>query len=257
MYKGVNILLNESRINYKILNISFMKKDYIENYDSNYEQYLNEFINNSRFVTDNNNSFFVLNCTQSMGEPDSSNGFYELEFKLFIDEETLVNKSNYTESICIDSNGARIYGASKRQGVYQLVNLKSLLSKYTFETFNSLKNKNSLNKEEAKIKRFLEKLEIDKNIIFLIPYVYYYDSYNIGDQNVLEFLISKFSKEYQNSIKYRKQYTKKDTYIAFFIEDYIVFTKENESKLYFYDKVEINKSEKFIEIKSITDPFIF
>lgn len=247
-------MLDDSKIYYKILNISLIKKDYIENYDSNYEIYLNEFINNSKFVTDYGNKEFKLNIFQSEGEADSTNGDYDLEFKLFIDEETLNNKRNYSETITIDSNGARIYGESKKKGKYLIVNLKKLLSRYSLKDINEIKNNNHPNKEESKIKNFIKKLEIDKNIVFLIPYEYYYDGNNV-DEERLGFLIEKFSEDYKVSILYRKKYTNKDTYIAFFIKDYIIFTKVVDSKLIFYDKVNVNKSKTFVELYDIAYPF--
>lgn len=247
-------ILDENKINYKILNILFIKKDYIKNFDSNYENYLNDFINNSRFVKDNGNKIFLLNKKQSEGQPDSSNGEYELEYKLFIDTETLINKSNYSDTITIDSNGARIYGASKKEGRHLIVNIKKLLSLYSLNQLNEIKNKKLPNKEESKIKRIINKLEIDKNIVFMIPYEYYYDS-NIIDDKTLNFIIKKFSRDYNASILYRKQYTSKDTYIAFFIKDYIIFTKEINFQLVFYDKVEVNKSKIYKEIYDIAYPF--
>lgn len=231
-----------------------MKKDYIENYDSNYEEYLNEFINNSRFVTDNGNKLFELNKHQSEGQADSTNKEYDLEYKLFVDTETLVNKSNYSDTITVDSNRARFYGASKKEGTHLIVNLKKLVSQYSLKELSEIKCKNQPNKEEAKIKRFISKLEIDKNIVFLIPYEYYYDS-NIVDEVTLNYIIEKFSKDCNASILYRRQYTDKDTYIAFFIKDYIIFTKVVDSQLIFYDKVNVSKSKSFNEIYDIAYPF--
>ena len=63
-------MLDEGKINYRILKIPFMKKDFIENYNSNYEIYLNEFVNNSKFITDNGDFKFQLTECQSNNEPD-------------------------------------------------------------------------------------------------------------------------------------------------------------------------------------------
>lgn len=249
-------MLDESKINYRILKIPFMKKDFIENYNSNYEIYLNEFVNNSKFVTDKGNFKFKLTECQSNNEPDATNGIYNIEYKLFIDTETLLNKNWYSQNITIYTNGVRAYGISKKQGKYTIVNLKCLISKYSLNDFNMLKNKQNPNKEEAKVKRFLEKLEIDKNIMFLIPNIYYYDGQKVTDES-LEFIINKFSTDFYSSIKYRKQYANKDTYIAFFIEDYIIFTKEINLKLFLYDKVKMNSSHTFKELNDISYPFDF
>ena len=248
--------MKEDKINYKILNILFIKKDFIKNYDSNYEKYLNEFVNNSRFVTDNGNKTFVLNKNQSNKEPDSSNGNYDLEYKLFFDEESLLNKRNFSKSITIDSNGAIIYGSSKQKGSYNIINLKKLISQYSLTELNKIKNEKPCKSEDKKVKKFIKKLELQKNIIFLIPQIYYYDSKKI-DEKKLKFIIDKFSSEFKAILQYRKQYTNKDTYIAFFVEDYVVFTKEVELKLVLYDKVNINNSPKFKQIEDIANPFGF
>ena len=90
----------------------------------------------------------------------------------------------------------------------------------------------------------------------MIPQIYYYDSKKI-DEKKLKFIIDKFSSEFKAILQYRKQYTNKDTYIAFFVEDYVVFTKEVELKLFLYDKVNINNSPKFKQIEDIANPFGF
>ena len=53
-------------------------------------------------------------------------------------------------------------------------------------------------------------------------------------------------------MEYRKEYTNKDTYLSFFTNKKIVFLKYND-KFIFYDAVDIKKSDKFIELKSIND----
>lgn len=237
-----------------MLNIAFIKKDFIENFDSNYEIYLSEFINNSRFVWDNGNNFFKLNTCQSNGESDISNDFYELDFKIFADEETIVNKSNYSGNIEIDSNGVRIYSISNMKGQYRVCNLKKITSDYSVDELNKIKLKLNPTPEEAKVKRLLNKLEVNKNLLFLIPNIYYYDGNKVNDE-ILDFIVNTFSDDFKYILEYRKQYIDKDTYIAFFIEGYIVFLKEVNLKLIYYDKVDVSVSSHFEEIQDICNPY--
>ena len=61
---------SENLIRIKPLEISFVKKDFVKNLETNYEQYLTEFINSSRFVTDNGNKKFRIIKKQAHGEYD-------------------------------------------------------------------------------------------------------------------------------------------------------------------------------------------
>lgn len=244
-------MFNESKIKYKFLNISFINKSYIGNYNSNYEIYLNEFLNVSKFAS---NKCFVLNELQNNGQCDSSNGEYELEFKLFIDKNEVEKLNNHSGLIEKNIDNVIIYKSPKEFGEYTLTNLKYLLSLYSLDELNYISNNKRLDKNEAKVRRFLNKLRIDKNLLFLIPAFFDYYDEEMNDE-YLQHIINKFSKELQNIFLFRKQHSQLDLYISFFVEGYIVFTKLINNKLVYFDKVEICKSPKFIEIYEMAYPF--
>ena len=108
---------NELRI--KTLEIGFVKKDFIENFETNYEYYLTEFINKSRFVKDKGNKKFAIIEKQSNGEPDITNEIYSMDYKLLVDNKTIENMFYYNETITVDKNGAVIYGASRKTGEWK------------------------------------------------------------------------------------------------------------------------------------------
>lgn len=73
------------------LKVCFVKKDFVENFETNYEEYLTEFINNSKFVIDNGNKKFRVIRKQSHGECDITNYQYSIDYKLLIDNKTIEN----------------------------------------------------------------------------------------------------------------------------------------------------------------------
>ena len=105
---------NELRI--KTLEIGFVKKDFIKNFETNQEEYLTAFTNKSRFVKDKGNKKFTIIDKQSNGEPDITNGIYSIDYKLLVDNKTIGNMFYYNETVTVDKNGAVIYGASRKTG---------------------------------------------------------------------------------------------------------------------------------------------
>ena len=126
----------------KPVKVEFIKKDFIENLEINYEEYLTEFINKSKFVDDNGVKKFKLIKKQSNGEYDITNGNYSLDYKLLIDSKTTEGMSYYSETISIDKDGAVTYGASKKTGKwrrYFFINILKGLSKKEIERIENSK----------------------------------------------------------------------------------------------------------------------
>lgn len=243
---------SENLIRIKPLEISFVKKDFVKNLETNYEQYLTEFINSSRFVTDNGNKKFRIIKKQAHGEYDITNDVYSLDFKLLIDNKTIENMYYYNENISVDRNGVVIYSASKKNGIYKnyiLINILKSLSKEDIEKI-SKSPKNQLDEFQKLVKDYIDNIRKNKNILYFVPYNLYFEN-KVMNNDILDLLVERLSEGLKGFLEYRISHIeKKDTYIGFISNKNIIFLKYD-CKLKVYDKVPISESILFSRIKDL------
>lgn len=69
-------------------------KNFIKGHPADNEEYLRDFLNLSKLVTEKKNEKFTLrkHCEQSDGQSDIYNPFYELDFKILIDSKYMGGK---------------------------------------------------------------------------------------------------------------------------------------------------------------------
>ena len=244
--------MNENELMFIPLKISFIRKNFIENYSSNYEEYLTEYINNSKFIIDHGNQLFELNEVQSNKESDITNKEYEIEYKLLIDSKTMENLIYYSENICIDKNGARFFSASKLRGEWRRYFLTNIIKDISLKRLKELENKKQvLNEFERIVANYLNKIQVNKNALYFLQYIFFYNKKN-NNEKIYDALSNKFSKDLKSFMEYRKAYTKRDTFLCFLTKKKIVFLKYK-NRFVFYDAVDIEKSNKFMELWRIND----
>lgn len=241
------------KLMFNSLKTSFIKKDFIENYNSNYEEYLTEFINNSRFVDDYGNEEFIIIKAQSKGESDIKNKLYELDYKLLVDHKTMENLNYYSSNIRIDKNGARILSTSRKSGSWRRYFLTNIMKNMLGKDFLKLENQDfkELNEFDLLVKHYLNKISVDKNILYFLPYNFFYENTKV-DNNTYLMLADKFSKDLKGFMEYRNKKTKKDTYLCFIVKRNIIFLKYTD-KFILYDVVSTEVSEKYEELIDIND----
>lgn len=256
MKEEKNIVKEQLRI--RPLRIGFVKKDYIGNFDSNYEEYLTDFLNNSKFVEDNGNKKFHIISKQENGEYDVTNGIYALDYKLLIDSKTAENMSYYSETIEVDENGAVYYGMSKKIGNwirYYFPNILKGLSKQDFEEINCSEKKN-LNEIQKLVKDYIDKILKNKNILYFIPYNLFFEDEKMTKEEIV-FVVDILSEGLKGFIDYRTSYIKdKDTYFCFISNNNIVFLKYD-GILRLYDIVSIDTSKLYLKISDLSDSWAF
>lgn len=245
---------NNKELMFIPLKTSFVKNNFIENYESNYEEYLTQFINNSRFVSDYGNEKFIHIKEQSKGEVDAENNFYQIDYKLLIDNKTMESLKYYSERISIDNNGARILIASEKDGTWRRYLLTNIMKNMSREDFEKLENQDSKELDELTllVKHYLNKISRDKNILYFLPYNYFYQNTIMGEKEYL-LLANKFTKDLNGFMEYRKGKTKKDTYLCFIVKRKVVFLKYVNNKFVLYDVVDENVSAKYEKLIDIND----
>ncbi len=241
------------KIKVKVLDIAFIKKDYIEGNikkgELDYEKYLLEFINNSKFVLDYGH-VFSYNEKQSKGECDISNGKIDIDFKLLLPQKTVESLKNHSSRLLIDENGAITLYDSISHDKYILYNYLGLFNSLCINDILKIDNGTISSEEDKIVNKSLKILRADKNVIFFIP-IEVVVPQNIDYIEYLNIVMKKFYNYLKCAFDYRKLKTKKDTYVSFVIKNKIVFLKLVDNKLLLYDKVPINKSVLFMKIKNI------
>lgn len=243
----------DKKLMFKPLRISFIKKNFVKNYQSNYEEYLTEFINNSKFVPDKGDKEFSIVIKQSSGEPDIKNEYYELDYKLLIDNKTMEGLKYYSENIRMDSNGGVVFSSSEKRGVLRRYLLTNIMKNMSKDDFLKLENQNSniLNEFEILVKHYLDKITVNKNVLYFLPYYFFYENTIMGYEEYI-MLADKFSEDLKGFIEYRNEKTKNDTYLCFFVKENIVFLKYT-NRFILYDVVRVNVSEKYMKLVNISN----
>lgn len=269
LFDKKNIILNH-------LDTSLIRNNFIKNLETNYEDFLTEFVNASKVKLDYGNTNFKGILSQSNGEADAINEEGKtLEYKLFMDTNTIKSMYLHTENIEINPKGQCIYTESKIDETWKASLLIKVFSKFSYEQLKKIdqKSKNPLrilkqyfekqnfqNKEftenteylEMLVKKYMDNLKKDKNVIYFIPYNISY----IGrktDEDFLKFICKGINIDLAGFLKYRKENTKKDTYICFMSQDNVVFLKNINNKFEFYDMVKTNESKIYSKIEKITN----
>lgn len=222
--------------------------NFIKNFESNYEEYLTEFINHSQMVCENRNIPFTINKFQSNKECDIENGFYQLDFKLFADKTSMENIRLYSMKIEIDDNNVVGYRVSDKEGKIRNVFLKGIVKNMKKEDFEYIENKKmiDLNVLQKKAKLYLNKITVDKNVLYFLPFNFFYVEQNM-DIEKYKMISEKFSDDLKGFMEYRNSKVNRDTFLGFISCDKFIMLKfENRFKL--YDVVDISVSKKFMEL---------
>lgn len=251
-----NIDLNKLKI-YR-LPTCLIVNNFLTGCKSNYEEYLNEFINASNFVKDYKEKFILRNRKQeqSHGECDSYNNYYELDFKLLADSNLMEVMKLYSDNIIIDEDkGAKIVCSSLKQGEgvgYDLLKLFKSKSLKDFEYISSKEKKDLNDKQEKIIKSYLKKIKMNKNILYFIPFEIYFENLKT-DLEIAMIIISCIERDLHELIMYRYSITQKDTFFCFVSVNYMVFIKVVEGNFKLYDMVNLSASKTFVNLSQIAN----
>ncbi len=236
------------------LETSFIRKNFIVNFDVNYEEYLTELINCSKFVTDYGNYKFNQIEEQSHNECDITNGIYSLDYKLLIDDKTMENLFFHSTNISIDENNVRSFYRSKKTGKWRRYILLTIFRNVTKQEIEKIDNSSlqDLDEFQKLIKKYIKNIKMDKNILYFIPYNFYFKNTTMSE-SILNYIGNELSIHLKGFFDYRKTYTNnKDTYMCFVSKENMVFFKYEE-KLNLYDIVALEKSKLYCEVEDICD----
>lgn len=245
---------NKAPLIIKPLKVGFIKKDFVKNFKTNYEEYLTDFVNSSKFVVDNGNRKFRVIKKQSHGECDITNGQYAMDYKLLMDNKTIENMNYYSENISVQSDGEVGYSASKRTGKYRIYILLNIFRTLTKEDIKNIEDtpRSNLTEIQKLVKDYISKIKKNKNVLYFMPYNLYFQDKKMNEK-MLIFVANQLSEGLKGFLEYRNMHIKdKDTYFSFVSNKNIVFLKYD-GKLKLYDIIPLEESKLYLKIKDISD----
>jgi len=237
---------NKNQILIKQLPAAVIIKNFIDGHPADCEEYFKDFINSSKLAKEKGNEAFFLrkHDEQSQGQSDIYNSFYELDFKILVDTKHMEAKSMLSHSITEFYPGVTAVGCSRLQGsktVYDII--KSLRYK-RIEDLISIENGKLRVPESRVIKQIINKISVDKNILFFLPYDYFFEKKET-DQDIAKIIVNCIAEDLKGLFEYRKMKVKKDTYIAFISNGYFVITQEINNTLILYDMIKTKTSDMY------------
>lgn len=218
-------------------------KNFIEGHPADYEQYLTEFVNLSKLVSEKGNEEFVLRKQeeQSQGQNDIYNFSYELDFKILADETYMEAKSMLTHSLTEVKPGVTLVGTSKIMGRKTVFDIIKCYRGKTLGELESIENKVLRIPEAKMIRQTLKKLSVNKNILYFFPYDYSFQSIETNI-DIANLIVGCVSDDLKGLLEYRKKKVAKDTYISFISSGYFIIAQEKKGKLVFYDMIQTSAS---------------
>ncbi len=221
-------------------------KNFIEGHPADYEEYLKDFVNLSKLVKEKGNEEFVLreHKKQSQGQTDIYNSYYELDFKILVDTKYMEAKSMFSYSITELYPGVTSVGRSKLQGSEKVFDIVKCFRDKTLKDLYDIESGISKNPEDKVIKKTLNLISVDKNILFFLPYDYAFQKIET-DSDSVEFISSCIASDLRGLLEYRKMKVNRDTYVAFVSNKFFIITQEINNTLVFYDMIKTTTSDLY------------
>lgn len=231
-------------------------KNFIKGHPADNEEYLRDFINLSKLVTEKKNEKFTLrnHREQSDGQPDIYNSNYELDFKILIDPKYMEGKNLLSRSITEIAPGVTAYGNSKVNSKQQACFINWCFRDKSLADLIKIQQNGSSLPEEKVIIHILEEMSIDKHILFFLPFNFFFQGIETEDK-VAQFLIKWINDDLRGLMEYRKEMVDKDTYISFISNQFFVISQEQEKELRLFDMVNINQSELYKYLMTVSKEF--
>lgn len=231
-------------------------KNFIKGHPADNEEYLRDFINLSKLVTEKKNEKFTLrnHREQSDGQSDIYNSNYELDFKILIDPKYMEGKNLLSRSITEIAPGVTAYGNSEISGKQQACFINWCFRDKSLADLIKIQQNGSSLPEEKVVIHILEEMSIDKHILFFLPFNFFFQGIETEDK-VAQFLIKWINDDLRGLMEYRKKKVDKDTYISFISNQFFVISKEQEKELSLYDMVNTNQSELYKYLMNVGKEF--
>ncbi len=243
-----------NNLKFEILHSGYLIKNYINGFgEYSYEDYMVEFINKSAYFLElAGGNEYTRPKSESHGECDCISSNYEIDLKLFGSSHLYEAKSTLYSQLSVPTSGVKITHPPKIINGSKKVEYLNVLARLTsYQDTNRIlktEKKVELNREEIVLKHFLDILMINKNLLFFIPYRFFYDAdvtFEFGCNDI----ISAINNDLKECLKIRYENKKNyDTFFSFVFYEKIIFCKYENGNLLYVDDVNTIESKLFSEI---------
>lgn len=240
----------------QILHPEAIIKGFVKNDDKcNYELYLVELLNSSRWFADNFNRTFTWCEKQSHKECDAYSGEYGLDFKLIASKTRLQASSIFSSQTTLLCDGVVVNSMSKVQGKeIKATRLHAALRQLAYD---DLKNIGTAQYDhqclEDDVQTFLKNLETCKNLMLFFPYKLYFDLEH-KQENTIEIILEALNSDFKQSFIYRSMHAPNyDTFFVTIYDDVFLIMEVKDTTLHYLDTVPINKCEIFMHLLDYAD----
>ncbi len=245
----------------KLLPAALICKGFINIDDSNYENYLLEIINASKyFMEKSGGEKYQAPIEESNGECDCNSAQYSVDFKLAASETAMRGRNLFSDGIYCLAQGVVAHGGAKIEPnnpdykPIQATRLHAAMRCLSIEELKEIKlSKDKKQGINTDIRAFLETLETKKNIFLFFPYEFFTDEVTEFEDKVIE-ITEAINKDFAVALSYRKELLPKyDTYLMFIYAGYFVITQYNKNKLEFIEAIEEKYSPTYLNLKSYVE----
>ena len=233
----------------KLLPASLIIRNFVHGEDKcNYELYLLELINTSKWFSEKYPGGFQKPASESNGECDAINENYQLDFKLLASKTALQAKSILSSQIYTE-NGVTYFCTSKVDG--------SVQSTRIFAAFRSLSLNDLIELRSSNIKEYgikndvrtaLKMFETKKNLLLFFPYRFTFETQHLYDE-AIKSITEALNHDFRTAFLFRDQYANGyDTFLTCIYEETFLIYRVCTGELQLCDSVTTNEIMTFTRL---------
>ncbi|MBR1640911.1 MAG: hypothetical protein IJ683_01070 [Butyrivibrio sp.] len=222
--------------------------------ECNYELYLRDFLNESKYFRNKaNGETYHASVSEAHGEADAISPSYSIDFKLLISSSKMEAKSMLSERITKISDGAHAFGPSKIRGEKKCTLLCPAIRYREKKDFYDIKRRGPKDFIEKDIWKYLRILCVKKNILLFIPDVFCYTIAHTEKEAIFGIQNALF-RDLKESILYREENTLGfETYVATIYDKNMLFFQICGAGIELVDSVLLSKSRIFMNLYRLYD----
>lgn len=249
----------------RVLPIPLIKKNFVGNEsDCNYELYLRELINLSKyFMEKTDGEKFVEPPNEAYGQCDAITSKYEVDFKLVESTSYLEAVSQYSRGVQQLAKGVVSHTAPLRKGKTIVSKLRGALREVvSYEYIDRIvkghfrhinMDKRSIENIEEQsnkdLQNFFNNMLMKKNLLLFLPEEFYFDENKYGLQEAFHIIGEILTKDFLLSCKYRNEKVDDmDTYLCCLYDGIFVLYQFQEDEFVFIEHIATKESRIYTRL---------
>lgn len=216
----------------------------------NYEYYLVELLNNSKWFSTRYSEKFIWCPNQSHRECDTYSSGYGLDFKLVAAQTRLQASSIFSQQIELIANGVVSYSACKVRGkTITATRLHAALRGNSVEDLKTMRTEEYTHRGvQSDLQTYLETLETPKNLMLFFPYRFRFDKDHL-QADPIGTVIEALNYDFNQSFAYRA--SQAPNYDTFFVTIYyndFILCKVNNNTACYLESIPTDKCPTFVHL---------